>query len=549
MALFLPLLRRAAPALATLAVAAQAPEVIEGRLRNGIRVLMVERPGSGMVRAGLFFRGGSADLAGLPPVAATLLVRAVFAELRPEDLGARPELDALLERADHLREALRIEALRRGRVPGNGEPDEHQVSLQASLQQTLERVGKLSTAADQPDLLDALGAVRREVAAEPDALVAALDLPTAALGAWADLEVRRLRSLRLTRLPQVRQDLEAGRPADDLAEGLLLESALPGLPYGRVLEPGRQAGVLLADLKRHGREALSPARLAIVLAGDLRSAEAQKLLETTFGTLEGAEAAEPGDSGLDGSRRPGARRVQVRAAGPPQLRMGWTVPPVTHPDRLPLEVLAQLLGRRSGGQGLALAAFLGATARLGVPGGRLENLFVVAAQPEEGRGLVACEQEIQRTLLRLQQEVLTPDAFEGALRRLELAALEAQADPALLVRRLGLGWCQGGDWRVAFPDLRGLRREGPGAIARVARTYLGPDAATLVFVEPDLAQDPGDAGQAELFHLLRAQALARLNDPVKAEALALQSMQQLRMLSREQREQVLQVLKQAGRRP
>lgn len=549
MALLRTLLRRTMPALAALAVAAQAPEVIEGRLRNGIRVLVVERPGSGMVRAGLFFRGGSADLAGLPPVAAALLARTVFSELRPEDLGEQPVLEALLERADHLREGLRLEALRRGRSPGGGGPEEHQLSLQASLQQALEQIGRLSTPADQADLLDQLGAVRRECTAEPDALVAALDLPASALGAWADLEARRLRSLRMARLPRVRQELETSLATEDLAEGLLVESALPGLPYGRVLEPGRQAGILRADLQAYGRSALSPARLAIVLAGDVRAAEAQQTLEATFGTLAGTEVGEHGDSSLDGSRRPGGRRVQVRAAGPPQLRLGWKVPPITHPDHLPLEVLAQLLGRRSGGQGLALAPFLGASVRLGVPGGRLENLFVVAAQPEEGHGLVACEQEIQRTLLRLQQEVLPPEAFEGALRRLELAALEAQADPAALVRRLGRGWCQGGDWRIAFPDLRGLRREGPGAVARVARTYLGADAATLVLVEPDLARDPGDAGQAELFHLLRSQALARLNDPVKAEALALQSLQQLRMLSQDQRNQVLQVLKQAGKQP
>jgi len=546
----LPLLmRRTAPMLVAFAVAAQPPEVVEGRLRNGIRVLLVERPGSGMVRAGLFFRGGCADTGGLPPVAATLLARTVFTELRPEDLGAQPELDALLERADHLRESLRVADLRSGRIPGEPGPDEHRRSLEASLRDTLARTAPWTTAPDRPDLLDLLGAVRREVAVEPDALAYSLDLPAPALAAWADLEQRRLRALRLARLSRVRQDLDAEEAAHDPAEALLLESALPGLPYGRVRESGRQAGVLLADLKAHAREALSPARLAIILVGDLKAAEAQGILERSFGALDGSEAAERTDAGPDLRRRPGGRRVQVKAAGRPRLRMGWMVPPATHPDRLPLEVLTQLLERRSGGQGLALPAYLGGTARLGVPGGRLENLFVIAAQPEEGHGLEACEQEIQRTLLRLQQGGLSQEAFEGALRRLELAALAHQADPAALVRRLGLGWCQGGDWRTAFPDLRGLRREGPSAIARVVRAYLGAEAATRVLLEPDLAEDPGDAAQAELYHLLRAQALARLDDPVKAEALALQSLQQLRMLSREQRDQVLQVLKPGGKRP
>jgi predicted Zn-dependent peptidase len=527
-----------------------APEVAEARLRNGIRVLLVERPGTGMVRTGLFFRGGSANTGALPAAAARLLVCSLFAELRPEDLGDRPELDALLLRVDNLREALRIEHLRRYRGPVSHGGSEDELSLRATLAQALERLAALTSPLDRPDLLDALGAVRRETAAEPDALVHSLDLPAPMLGEWAGLEARRLRSLRLARLPLVRLRSEAASLKDGLPERLLLESALPGRPYGRVLDPGGLAGVLLADLKELARTALAPGRMAIVLAGDLKPAEVLPILEATFGGLETAEAEERADP-MDpqASRWAGLKRVQVREAGPSQLRVGWPVPPTAHPDRLPLEVLAILMGRRSAGNGPAAAPMQEIGARIGVPGGRQENLLVLEARPEEGRGLAECEQEIQRTILNLQEGGLSAERFEGALRRIELSTLAVQAEPALLVRRLGLAWCQSGDWRVGFPDVRALRREGPGAVTRVARSYLRPERATVVLVEPDIVGDPGDLGQVELFQLLRSQALARLGDPVKAEALALASMEQLRMLSMEQRDRILQLLKQGGKRP
>ena len=553
MAMFLAVMRGATLALAALALVAQsplAPEVTEGRLRNGIRVLLVERPGLGMVRAGLYFRGGSADTGGLPPVAAPLLVRSLFARLDPEDLGEQPELDGLLQQEDNLREALRIEELRRGRsarAEGGAEDD---LSLHASHQQALDRINGLTTRPDRPDLLDPLGAVRRETLAEPDALVYGLDLPAAAFAEWAGLEARRLRSLRLARLPRIRRDLDAAAGKSGFPESLLLESALPGQPYCRVLEPGGQAGVLLSDLKAYARTALAPGRLAIVLAGDLKARESLPVLESTFGALEAGdleERAEPAD--LQESRGHGPKRVQVREAGTAQLRIGWPVPPRSHPDRLPLELLAILMSRPSGGEGLALAPFLGARAKVGVPGGRLENLFVIEAQPEEGHSLAESEQETQRAVLRLQQDSVPVAGFEGALRRMDLAALEAQVDAASLVRKLGMAWCQGGDWRIAFPDLRALRREGPAEVSRVARKYLRSDGATVGLGEPDLARDPGDAHQAELLRLLRAQALARLGDPLKAEALALQSMEQIRMLSLPQRERILQVLKPTPRRP
>lgn len=538
-------MRRAALVASGLALSAQAPEVVATRLANGVPLLVVERPGSGRVRAGLFFRGGSADTGALPPVAAPLLARALFQELRPEDLDPRPELDALLDRAENLAEELRILELRRVRGTGSGE-EAHATALEATLREARTALAQAAQPADRPDLLDELGAVAREVVALPDALASTQDLPAAALPAWAALEARRLRSLRLVRLDRTRRDLELHPLPEDLGGMLLLENALPGQPYGRVLEPAQPALVPRGELRTLARRSLAPGRMGVVLVGDLKAAEAVRALNPSLGALDGPEAGDAEGAWTGPGRRSGPRRVQVQAPGPTQLRLGWSVPPLPHPDRLPLEVLALLLGRASGGQGLALPAFLGATAEVGVPGLRAENLFVVAVRPEEGRSLAECEQAVQRTLLRLQSELVSAEAFEGALRRLELAGLSAQADPAVLVRTLGLAWCQSGGWRGAFPDLRDLRREGPAAVARVARTWLRPDAMTLVAVEPDPARDPGDEAQAELLRLLRARALERMGDPVKAEALALQALQQLRLLGPAQRERLLEALKPAA---
>lgn len=536
----------AGPVLAASLLAAQsplAPEVVEARLGNGVRVLVAERPGTGMVRAGLFFRGGAADTGALPAAAATLLVRTLFGELRPEDLGPQPALDAILVQAEGLREDLRVEELRRGRTLGSTETSELAASLQASLRRVGEELDRLRTPADQPDLLDALGAVRHEVAAEPDALVHALDLPAAALPEWADLEARRLRAQRLARLPAVRRELRGAASAQPVDLRILLENALPATPYGGVLAPGRLQGVLLADLAGYARQALAPGRLAVVLAGEVKIREVLPLLEATFGSLPGGTGEERIEPDADGPAPLAAKRVQVREAGAPHLRIGWPCPPLAHPDRLPLELLARLLARRSNGQGMALPAFVGGAVKVGVPGSRRASLLVVEAAPEEGRSLAEAEQEVFRAVLRLQEEPVAAEAFEGALRQVELDTLAGQADAADLVRRLGLAWCQSGDWRAAFPDLRGLRSEGPAAVLRVARSYLRPERAVLVLVDPDFTRDPGDAHQAELLHLLRAQALARLGDPVRAEALALQSMEQVRMLSRDQREQLLRALR------
>ena len=507
-----------------------APEVLERRLGNGVRVLAVERPGSGMVRAALVFRGGSADVPGLPPISARLLAESLFGELRAEDLGARPELDLLLERADYLREALRLERLRVART-GGGSPEGE--ALLAALQEAQGRIAALSTPPDRSDLLDALGAVNREVRTGADGILAAQDLPADALGAWAKLEAQRLRALRLARFAPQQEAL--ARNPEDSPLSLLLAAALPGHPSAQSLSAAGLPALQREDLRAWARHALAPERLAVLLVGDLRIEALLPALEASLGGLEAVAAAHAEGSLEDPMRAPGRRRLEVSTPGPSLLLVGWRVPSVHHPDRLALEALALALGAPS-------TILRDVSIRPEVPGGRFGHLFEVEARAEEGFALGEAEEELKRWVRRTQEEALSPEAFEGIVRRMELASLAAQGDATQLLQDLARAWCQTGDWRMAFPALRGLRQAGPAALQQAARTYLGDANATVVLLQPDLSRFLEERGESELLRLLRARALRKVADPIKAEALAQQSMEQLLLLTREQREQLRRLL-------
>ena len=79
---------------ASLALPAQMPEVQERILKNGLRVLLVERPGSGFLHAQFFLRGGKSASAPLSPLAAELLAQS-FNEPLPG--AAWPALENLLK--------------------------------------------------------------------------------------------------------------------------------------------------------------------------------------------------------------------------------------------------------------------------------------------------------------------------------------------------------------------------------------------------------------------------------------------------------------------
>ena len=152
------------------------------------------------------------------------------------------------------------------------------------------------------------------------------------------------------------------------------------------------------------------------------------------------------------------------------------------------------------------------------------------------------KRQVKRWVRRAQEEPLSPEAFEGILRRLELASLATQSDAGRMIRGIGQAWCQTGDWRPAFPSFRALRREGTSALVRVARTHLSEGNATAVLLQPDLARSLEERGESELLRLLRARALRSVGDPVKADTLAARSMEQLLLLSRDQREQLRRLL-------
>lgn len=538
---FLSRFRALAALLCVAAAPAQspdAPEVLERRLDNGVRVLAVERPGSGMVRAALVFRGGSADVSGLPPISARLLANALFGELRAEDLGERKELDLLLDWAEHVREGLRIERLRMSRTGGGSQEEE---ALEASLQDLRGRIAAQCTPAGTPDLLDALGSVNREILAEADGILVAQDLPAPALEAWVRLEAQRLRALRLVRLNPQQEAL--GERLAESPLSLLLHAALPGHPYGQALSIAGLATLQRVELRAWARRALAPDRMALVLVGDLKLDQLLPGLETSLGKLS------PGEVGLrtelaveDALVAPGRRRLEAATQGHPLLLVGWRVPPATHPDRLALDALALALGQEEGSSAGQSAILRSVKTAPMVPGGRFAHLFMVEAWPEESHGLEEAEEVTKRWVRRAQEEALSAESFEGIVRRLELASLAIQAEAGTLVRRMGQAWCRTGDWRPAFPSYRALRQDGPAALVRVARTYLSDANATAVMLQPELARILEERGESELHRLLRARALRSVGDPIKAEALAARSMEQLLLLSREQREQFKRLL-------
>lgn len=249
--------------VAAMAQGVRLPQVFERTLGNGLRVLVVERPGTGAIHAQLFIRGGRANTGGLPPVAADLLARTLFRRVLPAGLETR--LEPILEREGRAFEALRLDQLAQARLPAGAQtsasPEQH--SLKALEETAMAALRQQVGATETWDGLDALGGSGRTLGVSADFLSHGVDLPSSALAAWCGLEVTRLRRLPVGRFPLERErlaeEIDAGEPPLPPALSVLLATALSGRPYALVAEFHRSQveSITWRELQTYARGALS----------------------------------------------------------------------------------------------------------------------------------------------------------------------------------------------------------------------------------------------------------------------------------------------------
>ncbi|BDU71136.1 M16 family metallopeptidase [Mesoterricola silvestris] len=533
----------------------QPPEVVDRTLSNGLRVLMVERPGVGAVRAEVFLQGGRAASGDLAPAAADLLARSLFR--RQASAQVEKDLDLALRQEGTAFETLRLERLRQARRPDRA-PSAELPALQAMHRAALGTIQDRLRPSDAWDEVDALGGTHRTWAVTADYITHGLDLPAGQVEAWCRLEAALLAHPVLGRFPLERErlllDVDNGKPPCPSSLSVLLSMALAGRPYAQASEFHRSdvEAITLADLRALGRRLLVPGRMTLVLVGDVHAEALLPALERAFGALGRGEPV-PGpapfkdDDPMNALESPAGRKLMVSTTGETRIIVGWRIPAINHPDGPALRALAQVMaGSPSARLNQALLTTKGLASSLtlnaGVPGERDLNLLVLEAEPAPGHSLAELEQAITGEVMRLQREPLPEAEVRRAQLQLEVRQIQVQEDAAALAAVLGRSQCQGGDWRLAFRSLSAARDLRPSDIQAAARTYLDPSRMTLAQFGPDPLLLPLDETESRLLRVLNALVQRRLSDPVEAQGVLREALRQLRMLSPGERLQTLKLL-------
>jgi zinc protease len=438
---------RLQPPAAAAPIAWTAPVVTELRLKNGLRVLFVERHDLPVVAVEVVERVGAGDLPGLRP-------------------GVASFMGSMLEQGTDKRNALEISD-----------------AYEALGAQHSAWVGEDSGGAS-------VVVLKAKLEAALDLLSDVVERPS-----FPEAEIDRSRTRRLATLQEQRT-----------SAGAMAENAVLASVYGRAHPYGHSSLGVEADAKKLARDEIvaayrrefTPANATLVAAGDVTKAELLAALEPRFGEWK-AGAGERGRVPPVAPLKPGGARIElVDQPGAPQTQVLLAEPgiPFAHPDRDAVRVMNTILGgmfssRINLNLREAHAYTYGARSRFSLRHGA--GPFTAGGAIFAGKSLEAIG-ELMKEVRRMRDEPVTGEELALAKDNVKLALpakFETVGDVAGAVADLAVYGLP-----LDYYATLGARIDAVTAadVQRVAKERLHPDAMRIVVVGDRAKLESGLAG-------------------------------------------------------
>lgn len=455
--------------------------VREHTLRNGMRLLILPRPGAAtvsfVVRYGV---GGIHERLGTTGTA-HLLEHLLFKGTR--SVGTR---DAAAEEVLFRRMDVAHDTLVRARARG----DTAQVQALAARIEALEDSARVFVESNEFDrILSRAGARGLNATTTNEATIYFVELPSNRAELWFLLEGDRMGDPVFREFYAERDVVmeERRMRVETSPGGLLYETHMAAAyqvhPYG-VPVVGHMSdleNLSRRDVEEYFRRYYGPNNAVVGIVGDLDPDQAVRWAERYLAPISRGEEPPPVLAREPVQR--GERRVELLWDAEPTLRMGWHVPELFHEDAPALSLLANLL---TGGRTARLyrrlivqdRAASGVTASLG-PGDRFPQLFQIDATPLAPHSAADVEAAVYDEIARLAEEGPSQDELERVRNQLTAGSIRRLQSSLGLAFQLVESEALFGDWRETFRQPALVHAVTPDDVRRVARTYFTAENRTV----------------------------------------------------------------------
>ncbi len=462
-------------------------KVREHTLKNGMKLLMVERRTSPTVSAWIRFKVGSVDERSDERGIAHLLEHMLFKGTKTLGTTDYKAEKPILDRIESTAQSLMTEKLKRRAA------DPKRIEKLSSQLAALEgEAAGYSVKNELSEIYSRNGGVNFNAFTSKDTTAYMVSLPSNKLELWAAIESDRLRNAVLREFYTERSVVmeERRRSYDASPEGKLWESffatAYSAHPYGQPIIGWMSDIENLSRAKAVAflRNFYAPANAVVAIVGDMDADKTIAMVEKYFGGLPPGVPVPP--VAVEEPRQPGERRIEVVEDSEPQLMIGFHKPTLPDKDDYVFDIITMLLadGRTSRLYRKLVVETQLATdvSAFSSPGSRYPNLFIIAATPRAPHTVREVEEAIHAELERLKTEPAAEREMRRIMNNLEAGEVMAMGSNDGLARRLTEYEAIAGTWRYMTEHRRQVEKLTPADVIETARKYLVRENRTVATI-------------------------------------------------------------------
>lgn len=464
-----------------------AERVQEHTLKNGMKLLMVERHNSPTVAAWIRFKVGSVDERSDERGLAHLLEHMLFKGTKT--LGTRdykaekPLLDKI--------EATAQELLTEKNKRDQADPKVIE-KLAAELKSLEKEAEKYVVKEEFADIYSRNGGAGYNAFTSKDGTTYLINIPANKLELWAAIESDRMQNAVLREFYTERSVVmeERRRSYDAEPEGKLWETFLADAFNAH---PNGQPTIgWMSDIENLTRtkaenflhKYYAPNNAIVAIVGDIDPKHTIALVERYFGGIKPGTPVPP--VAVVEPEQSGEKRTEVIGDAEPEVMIGFHKPTLPAPDDYVFDVIDMLLtsGRTSRlYKKLVLEKQLvTSVSSFGAPGSRYPNLFIISATPRAPHTVAEVEAAIYQELDRLKTEPMTHEELQQILNQLEFEESRQMASNGGLARNLTEYEAIAGTWRYLIEHRQKVAKITPEDVMRVAKQYFTRQNRNVGFI-------------------------------------------------------------------
>ena len=473
--------------------------VVERTLKNGMKVLMVERHQSPTVSLYLRFRvGGVDDPKGRTGIA-HILEHMMFKGTKTYGTTNYEAEVPLTEKIDRIYAELEQE---RQKLDSPMEyPDEAKIRQLQEQMAVLQQEEKKYVVNDELwQTYQRLGGVGLNASTGDDSTQYFVQLPSNQLEVWAYLEADRLANPVFREFYPERDVVHEERRmrTDTQPEGLLWENfaatAFQAHPYRNPVIgwPSDIDNLKREEVLEYFKTFYAPNNCIVAIVGDIDPDRTLAILEKYFGAIP--PHTQPRRYISEEPPQQGERRVSVVQDAQPRLILGYHIPQIGHEDTYALDVLAQLLGgvsqsSRTGRlyRALVLDKKVALEVGAGAMTSQYPNLFMISATPAQGKTTPEVEQAIYEEIEKLQKTPPTDEELSRVRNAVDASLLRALRSNSGVARVITATEHLAGTWRYLFTEREKTKAVTAEDVQRIAKKYFGEENRTVAELRPKAA--------------------------------------------------------------